>query len=125
MILKLSELRGVACTKFAKESVKTSDFVDTEFEKLIAHSITRWLSLILACQGCFKRTQLRIYTSSPFTSQLMFWNVFLEIIWAKLIWDIKIFAIVSGCFNEQVQTIEKSKASFVEDRKSKNILWQT
>jgi len=45
MILKLSELRGVACTKFAKESVKTCDFVDTEFENFIAHSIIRWLSL--------------------------------------------------------------------------------
>jgi len=28
-------------------------------------------------------------------------------------------------FNEQVQNIEKSKASFLEDRKSKNMLWQT
>jgi len=28
-------------------------------------------------------------------------------------------------FNEQVQNIENSKASFVEDKKSKNMFWQT
>jgi len=31
---------------------------------------------ILACQGCFKCTQLHIHTSCPSTSQLLFWNNF-------------------------------------------------
>jgi len=49
MILKLSELRVVAFTKFAKESEKIIvTFVDIEYQKLISHSVTRWLSLYLS-----------------------------------------------------------------------------
>jgi len=45
MILKLSELRVVAFAKFAKESEKAIVTVDIEYQKHIAHSVTRWLSL--------------------------------------------------------------------------------
>jgi len=41
MILKLSELRVVAFTKFAKESAKTIVAVDIAYQKLISHSVTR------------------------------------------------------------------------------------
>jgi len=40
MILKMSELRVVTFTKFAKESEKTIVTVDTEYQKLISHSVT-------------------------------------------------------------------------------------
>jgi len=42
-------------------------------------------------------TQLRIHISCPSTSQLLFWNVFLEILWANSV-HIKTFAIICGCF---------------------------
>jgi len=45
MIFKLSELRVVAFTKFAREWKDYCDFVDLEQQKPISHSVTRWLSL--------------------------------------------------------------------------------
>jgi len=72
MILKLNESGVVAFAKFAKESEKTCDFVDHEYQKLITHGLTRWLSLYPTWQGCFKRTQIHIHTSFPFTNQLLF-----------------------------------------------------
>ena len=42
--MKLSGLRVVAFKKFVKESEKTCDFVGIEYQKLISHSVTRWLS---------------------------------------------------------------------------------
>jgi len=52
--MKLSELRVVAFTKFAKESVDYCDFVDIEYQKLIACSVTRWLSLYPSLPRMFK-----------------------------------------------------------------------
>jgi len=85
MILKLSELRVlVAFSECANTSEKTT--------------VTLWIlstknvflttqpgdyHFILACQGCFKCTQLHIHTSRPSTNQLLFWNVFLEILLAN------------------------------------------
>ena len=45
MILKLSELRVVAFTKFAKEGENYCDFVGIEYQKLISHIVTKWQSL--------------------------------------------------------------------------------
>jgi len=100
MILNLSEFRVVALAKFAKESKKTCDFVDIEYQKLISHSVTRWLSFY----GSLPR-MLQMYPAShsylcPSASQLLFWNViFLEILWANTVQGIRTFAIISGCFH--------------------------
>jgi len=45
MILKVSELRVVAFTKLTKEWKDYCDFEDIEYDKLISHSLIRWLSL--------------------------------------------------------------------------------
>jgi len=51
---------------------------------------------IAAFQGCFNCTQLQIHASCQSSSQLLFWNVFLEILWANSV-HIKAFAIICGC----------------------------
>jgi len=44
MILKLSELRVAAFAQFARKWKDHCDFVDIAYQKLISHSVTRWLS---------------------------------------------------------------------------------
>jgi len=89
MLFKLSELRVAAFTKFAKESEKTIVtlwILSTKNLFLTAQS--GGYHFILVCQECFKCTQLHIHTSCPSTSQMLFWNIFFEILWANSVEDI-------------------------------------
>jgi len=69
------------------------DLVNIEHQKVISHSVTGWLSLILACQGCCKCTELHIHTSCPLTSRLLFWNVFRKL-WANSLRHLQWFIVV-------------------------------
>jgi len=113
VLLKLSELRVVAFAQFTNKSeriIVTLWILSTK--NLFLTAQPSGYHFILACQGCFECTKLHIHTSYPSTSQLLFWNVFLEIIWVNSAWDILQSFVVA--FNEQVQNIEKSKVSFVK-----------
>jgi len=43
--LDLSALRVVAFSQCTQKSAKTIDTVDIEYQKLVSHNVTRWLSL--------------------------------------------------------------------------------
>jgi len=102
---------------------KYCDFVNIEYQKHIAHSVTRWLSLYASLPR-----MLQMYPASPsyfvynhkptVVVKRLFGNSLSELCWRHL----QSFLVA---FMEQVQNIENSKAPFVEDRKSKNMLWQT
>jgi len=81
---------GCICTVRKEEWKDYCDFADIPR--------TGGYHFIAACQGCFNCNQLQIHTSWPTTSQLLFWNVVLEILWANAVWHIKTFAIICGCF---------------------------
>jgi len=54
--------------------------------KLISLSVTRWLSLYRSLPRMLQLyTQLQYHTSCPSTSQQLFWNIFLEILWANYV----------------------------------------
>jgi len=95
--LKLSTLSVVAFAQFTKKSEKTIVTVDIEYQKRFSCSVTSWLSLYRSLSRMFNCTQLQMHTSCPSTSQLLFWNAFLEILWANSV-HIKTFAIICGCF---------------------------
>jgi len=104
------------------------DFVNIEYQKLIAHSVTRCLSLY--------PTLPRILQMYP-ASHSYFMSIRKSTVVLKRFFESSLSELCLRLFkmrylqsllvasNEQVQNIEKSKASFVEDRKSKNMLWQT
>jgi len=86
MTLKLSELHVVAFAKFAKEGEKTIVTLWILCTKnLFLTASPGGQHFILTCQGLFKCAQLHIHTSCPSTSQLLFWSVFLEILWANTV----------------------------------------
>jgi len=115
MILKLSELRVIACAQFAKNEWKDyCDFVDIEFQKLISHYVTRWLSIY----PCLPRKLQMYLASHPYfisidkpTVALKRFSGNSERILFKTLRRLQSFEVA---FNELVQNIKKSKASFIE-----------
>jgi len=113
MILKLSELRKVAFTKFTKESEKTI----VAYQKLISHSVINLLSLYPSLP---MQRMLQMYPASHsyFMSidrptvvlKRFFWKFFQRTLFKRLRY-LQSFLVA---FNEKVQNIEMSKASFVE-----------
>jgi len=113
MILKLSELRRVAFTKFTKESEKTI----VAYQKLISHSVIRLLSLYPSLP---MQRMLQMYPASHsyFMSidrptvvlKRFFWKFFQRTLFKRLR-HLQSFLVA---FNEKAQNIEMSKASFVE-----------
>ena len=94
IFLRLSEL-VVAFAQFAKKSEKTVVTLWILRAKNLFFSVTRWLSLYRSLPS-----MLQLYPASNsyfMTSQLLFWNVFLEILWANSV-HIKSFSIICGCF---------------------------
>jgi len=96
MILKLSDLRVVAFTKFTKEWKDYCDFVDIKCQKLISHRVTRWLSLYPSLPR-----MLQMY--SP--SHSYFISIHKPTVVLKcLLWkfsertQFKTFAVISRCF---------------------------
>jgi len=114
IISKLSELRVVAFALFAKksgETIVTLWILITKNVFFVAQPGGNYF--ISACQGCFNCTQLHIHTSCPSTSLLLFWNV----VWnffERILFTLRHLQSLVVAFVEQVQNIEKSKASFVE-----------
>ena len=85
--------------------------VDIEYQKYISRSVTRWLSLYRSLP---RMLQLYPASNSYFmTSRLLFWNIFLEILWANSV-HIKYFQSYVDAFIEQDQNTENSKASIAE-----------
>jgi len=114
MILKLSELRVAAFAQFARKWKDHCYFVDIEYQKLICHSVTRWLSLYPSLP---RMPQMYPASHSYFMSidKPLFWNVFWKfserILFNTLRHFLQSFVVA---FNEQVQNIEMSKASIIE-----------
>ena len=77
------------------------------------HSSEGGYHFFAACQGCFNCTQLPIHTACPSTSQLLFWNFFWKF-FERYLFTLRHLQSFVVAFIEQVQNIEKSKASLVE-----------
>jgi len=92
----------------------------SEYQKLISHSLTRWLLLYPSLPRMFQMyPALHSYFMSihkPTDVLKCFLGHFLRELWLRYLQSFVV------AFNEQVKNTEKFKASFVEDRKSKNML---
>ena len=107
--------RGCICTVRKEESQRRVKTIVTLWilstKKIISHSVTRWLSLYRSLP---RMLQLCPASNSYFMSidkpvvvlKTFFWKLF-----GRTLWHLQSFVAV---FIEQVQNIEKSKASFVD-----------
>jgi len=85
------------------------DFVDIEYQKLIAHNVTRWLSLYPSLP---RMLQMYAASHSYFMSihkPTVVLKLFLEILWANSVQDIKTFAIISGCLTSKLRILRSPK----------------
>ena len=97
------------------EELKTyCEFVDMEYQKLLSHSVTRWLSLYPSLSRMLQMyPALQSYFMSidrPPVVLKRFYESSLRELYLK---HLQSFVAV---FNEQVQNIERSKASVIEVR---------
>jgi len=105
---------GCICTVCKEQWKDYCDFEDIEFQKRISRSVTRWLSLY---RGLPRMLQLYPASNSYFMSivkpTVVLKRFFMEILWANSV-HIKTLQSFVCAFIEQVQNIEKSRASVVE-----------
>jgi len=104
---------GCICTLRKEEWKDYCNLEDIAYHALISLGVTRWLSLCpsLTRKLQMQAPQVRIHTSCPSTSQVLFWNVFWKFSSELCLRHLHSFVVA---FNEQVQNIGKSKASIVE-----------
>jgi len=98
------------------------DFVNLEYQKLIPHSVNRWLLLYPSLPSDASNVPsvtfvFHVHRQANCCSEKFFRNSLSELC-LKTLRQLQSFLVA---FNEQVQNIEKSKAPFVEDKKSKNM----
>ena len=93
------------------------DFVDIEYQKLISHSVTRWLSPYPSLPTSNDASNvpsftfiLHVHRQVNSCSETFFWKLSERTLF-KTLRHLQSFVVA---FNEQVQDIDKSKASLVE-----------